>query len=313
MPSYFVGCFFQWYLNGWVCYLLMAAPFYASADFTDSDAGAGEQGLESLSEFVNVRVALDNLLLATSNFIERDTGDYLMKIRDFKKCLKNLCLVENLNLLNGFLKPEEENTNVATLIELGNTLVKEDFNPFSSDIFKNILIDLSGNNSDYYEDIGCDYDVFSKALLNLNKIYLKSLDELSRADGNLNEAFKNIKFTFSKINTILDLEVNDATADVFVSLSKYIHTTFSKYNLKELFDQFINSRRKYIHYHALIKANRATDTESGPLCSICLTETISHVLIGCGHTYCDGCSKKQLSFCYICRCKIRERMRIYLN
>jgi len=291
----------------------MAAPFYASAEFTDSDAGAGEQGLESLSEFVNVRVALENLLTATSNFIERDTGDYLNQIKDFKRGLKNLCLIENLNLLNGFLKPEEEDNNVLSLIELGNSLAKDDFNSFSSDIFKNILIDLSGNNMDYNDDIGCDYDVFSKALLNLNKIYLKSLDELFRADGDLNEAFKNIKFTFAKINTILDLEVNDATSDVFVSLSKYIHTTFSKYDLKGLFDRFINSRRKFIHYRALIAASRAKDLQEGPLCSICLVESISHALVGCGHTYCDGCSKKQLSNCYICRCKIRERIRIYLN
>ena len=113
----------------------MAAPFYASAEFTDSDAGAGEQGLESLSEFVNVRVALENLLVATSNFIERDTGDYLTQIREFKRGLKNLCLVENLNLLNGFIKAEGEDKNVASLIELGNTLANDEFNPFSSDIF----------------------------------------------------------------------------------------------------------------------------------------------------------------------------------
>jgi len=292
----------------------MAAPFYASADFVDSDAGSGDQSIDVISENVNVRVALENLLTATSNFIQKDTEDYLTKIKEFKNHLKNLCTIENLKLLEGFVKPESEEPNVATLIQLGNSLTTDDFNPYSQNILTNILVDLSGNNMEYSDDIGCDYDTFSNSLLLVNKIYLKSLDELFRADGDLHDAFEKIKQGLAKINTILNLDVNDATSEMYVSLSKYIHSTFSKYNLKGLFDKFINSRRRFIHYRALIVAKAAPHIkDSDPLCSICLSESVTHVLVGCGHTYCGDCSKKQILHCYICRCRIRERIRIYLN
>ena len=292
----------------------MAAPFYASADFIDSDAGSGDQTIETMPEIVNVRVALENLLTATSNFIERDTEDYFTKIKEFKNNLKNLCVVENLKLLEGFVKPETDDANVINLLKLSNSLCAEDFNPYATDVLKNIMIDLSGANMNYNDELGCDYDTFKNSLLSLNRIYLKSLDELFRADGDLNDAFIKIKAIFSKVNTILNLELNDATPEVYISLSKYIHATFSKYDLKGLFDKFINSRRRFIHYRGLLVSRDSTEIkESGPLCSICLNESVTHALVGCGHTYCNDCSRKQLLNCYICRCKIRERIRIYLN
>jgi hypothetical protein len=292
----------------------MATSFYASAEFIDSDAGSGDQTIEPMAEIVDLRVALDNVLTATSNFIENDTEDYLAKIREFKNNLKNLCILENLKLLDDFVKPDKEDSTVAKLLSLSNSLSSEEFNPYSTDIIKNILIDLSGANTHYNDDLGCDYDTFKNSLMNLNKNYLKSLDELFRADGDLNDTFNKIETTCIKINRILNLELNDASSELYVSLSKYIHSTFSKFDLKGLFDKFINSRRKFMHFRALILAREsAVIKESGPLCSICLNESVTHALVSCGHTYCNDCSKKQILHCYICRCGIRERIKIYLN
>ena len=288
--------------------------YYASAEFTDSDAGAGEGKIESLSEFVNIDVAIDNLVQATSNIVERSTDGYFNKLKDFRYNLQKLCTVENLKLLDEFLDPEREDKNIITLIDMGKKLNNELYNSSSAEIFKNLIIDTSGSIVEYKDDIGCDYDVFFNAIHRLNEIYKNSLEELFQADRNLNSAIEGIQFTFKKVNLILDLDINDATSDIYVSLSKYIVATFSNLRLKELFDKFIAAKRKFIHYRLLLSSNNSIKADNNaPLCSICISEVVTHALVGCGHTYCMKCSRKQLSQCYICRCKIKDRVKIYFG
>ena len=291
---------------------VMSQNHFASADFNDSDAGAGGLVLETtLIEFIKVDEAIKNLLAVTSNVIETNTDVYLNDLQEFKTNLRKLCGAENLKLLEFMLKPETNN--IKNIIELGTLLSCPNFNPFSKDILSGLSIDISGSDTNFKNEIGSSLENLDELLMNLNKFYLQSMNDLFLADKNLNEAYANINHNFKRIDMIMGLDINESTLEMYASLAKYIHSSMSKFKLKEFVTEFIEARKKFIYYRSLIKSRQVTAADNTPLCSICLLKEISHVLIGCGHTYCDDCSKKQLSFCYICRCKIDSRMKIYLS
>jgi len=296
-----------------VLFLIIYMSQYAAADFTDGDAGTGDSSIENLSEFIKIDTAIENLMTATCNMLEKTTDDYMSSIKLYRQNLQKLCCAENLKLLDDFCKEDAEEHTIKTVLDLGKLLENVNFNPSSTDIFKNLVIDLSGSNVDLDDELGCDYVVFEKILSNLKDLYLNSLEQLFQADERLNKALEGVRYTFQKVNSILNLELNDSSIELYGSLAKYIHSTISKYNLKMAFDEFIRIRRKFIHYRVLLNSKNVINTEHSPLCSICLDKSVSHVLVGCGHTFCTDCTRKQLHNCYICRCKILQRMKIYLS
>lgn len=290
----------------------MAQNIFASADFNDSDAGAGGLVIEyTLLDYIKIDEAIKNLISVTSNVIESNTDVYLNDLQNYRENLRKLCCAENLKLLEFMLKPETNN--IKNMINLGSLLSNPHFNPFSKEIFTDIGIDISGSEIDFKNEIGTSLENLDELLMNLNKKYTQAINELFIADTNLNEAYSNINQNLKKIDLIIGLDINESTPEMYCSLAKYIHSSMGKFNLKALVTEFMNARKKFIYYRALIKSRQATASDNIPLCSICLASEISHVLLNCGHTYCEDCSKKQLSFCYICRCKIDGRMKIYLT
>lgn len=293
----------------------MSQPFYASADFTDGDIGSADNSLESIRDFINLDEAIENLLVASTNKIEGSIDTYINSIREYKRILQRLCCAENLKLLGDFFDPKTEDNKIADIYSLANILTNPNFNPSSSDIFRNIIVDISGNSEDQEikDELGYEYEIVESAISKINDLYLKSLEELFTADKKLHASLDAVRYTFKNVDTILKLEINESTFEMYSVLTKYIHTTIQKHNLKDHFDGFLKARRKFIKYRVLLNAKNVANIETKVTCSICLDNPVSHVLIGCGHTFCSECTKKHSSICYICRSKIRERVKIYFS
>jgi hypothetical protein len=292
----------------------LALGNYANADFTDSDAGAGGSNLESLQGFVDIRAAINNLIDSTSNIVESTMDDYRKKLDAQRSGLRLLCSAENLVFFDKFLKPDEEQVHLKAAIELSSTLTKGNFNPSSRDFFKDLNIDLSGNNIDINEELGCNYDELNVTMSKINELYHTCVSDLFMCDATLDSNIKSVERLLKQVNTVLILEENDTSSELYASLSKYIHETFNKINLADSFNNFIKARRKFIKYKNLLGLKYAAEVPEGvPACNICMDFPISMALVGCGHTFCNGCGMKQLVNCYICRCRIQQRLRLYFN
>jgi hypothetical protein len=288
------------------------AALFASADFLDNDAGAGgEQKVENLPEYRDIKIVMENLLQLTINMTEN--GVSKKNILAHKNDLKRLMSVENLSLIESFLIPTEKNDSYNKILQISETLSNEMFNPYSKGVFDLLSIDISGTNTDFVENIGISYEVFSTALDNLNSGYRECLTNLFCADFELRSAINTVENLIKKVNIISNLEVNETTTELLGATAKYIHKTVENIKLYDLFHKFINARKTFISYRNLLQIRTASDTvETDPVCSICMTDPIKQVSVPCGHAFCDKCISRQHA-CYICRCKIDKKIRLFLN
>ena len=49
------------------------------------------------------------------------------------------------------------------------------------------------------------------------------------------------------------------------------------------------------------------------LCSICLTNKINVCINPCGHTFCDKCTDHMKSSCYMCKCNVSNKVKLFLS
>ena len=49
-------------------------------------------------------------------------------------------------------------------------------------------------------------------------------------------------------------------------------------------------------------------------CPVCMVTSPTHVLLGCGHAFCQECSERQLgrNRCYVCRARVESIVRVFI-
>jgi hypothetical protein len=89
---------------------------------------------------------------------------------------------------------------------------------------------------------------------------------------------------------------------------------YKENDIEESYKLFIESYRRFVILKEMMTIHRVTDLlDKEPLCSICMSEAVTHTISPCGHTFCGTCAKRQTVQCYMCRTSIRERIRIYFG
>jgi hypothetical protein len=139
-------------------------------------------------------------------------------------------------------------------------------------------------------------------------------EEVLRLETVLYEKMDLLDKLNSRMSLIVGLKTNDALPELINSFTKYADTVFSTSKIEETYKEFVEAYKKWNVCRQIITmhSNFKTDTTE-PQCSICLTESISHAIVPCGHTFCANCVKKQNTTCYICRGTIRERIKLFFT
>jgi len=289
-----------------------ALQLFASANFLDNDAGAGgNEKIEQMPEYRNIKTFLENLIQLTIN---RDEDEKTKKTtQQIKNDIKKLMCVENLSLIETFLKPVEDGESYNKLLKISEQLTDEMFNAYSNGLFDSLKTDISGIDAEFEKTIGLSYDVLNASLSKLNITYKDTLYDLFDADNNIKLAVNIIENLIKQVNIISNLETNCASEQLLKSTAKYIHATMQDIDLNALFNKYIFARRKFVAYRNLLQIrNSISNVENEPICTICMSEPIKQVSVPCGHAFCNTCMGKQYS-CYICRCRIERKIRLFLN
>lgn len=131
-----------------------------------------------------------------------------------------------------------------------------------------------------------------------NVDFLKKIIQIKEKIIEMTKELKILQKQEKEINCTID---KHNSVDPFVNKNIYIEN-----EIKSL-------SSKITLYRNIIKDNE----ESKPydsLCSICQTDSITHCINPCGHTYCSECVSrlKEGSSCYICRKTVTSKIKMYI-
>lgn len=144
--------------------------------------------------------------------------------------------------------------------------------------------------------------------------YVGILKELFEVDERIHQKMEQIAAMETSLENLeLTSTAGEECAELQKAILSYVRALYREKQIEEDYVQFmtlytkINALRNVLLPQVVLRQ----DNEGGPLCSICVTEKICGVLLPCGHTFCNNCTARQRSQCYVCRTSVKERHRIH--
>lgn len=144
--------------------------------------------------------------------------------------------------------------------------------------------------------------------------YRQTGEDILRLDATLKQRLDVMNRSQQVLVSLLELPVNEATQQLTQSTEAFLSKVYEKNTMEDTYQALIEAYRRFAALREIVQFLRHTETvDKEPLCSICLNESVAFALSPCGHTFCQTCSKRQMTICYVCRQNIRERVRIYFG
>lgn len=155
---------------------------------------------------------------------------------------------------------------------------------------------------------------FQEATSFLLESFRESGEEIVRQDALLQSRLDTFDKVQARVSALAELQVNEELNQLIEATHIYLEKIFRRNEIEECYTAMIAAYRKFLLLRDILVSRRIVETTiSEPLCSICFSDTIQYVLNPCGHSFCTGCVKRQISQCYICRQNVKDRVKIYIG
>lgn len=145
--------------------------------------------------------------------------------------------------------------------------------------------------------------------------YQATIRRLFELNEVLETKITKIELLQKRLLALSDLDVPTAeTSQLNAAIYSYLEECYKKWGLEHDYVSFCTTFAEFTAYRSvLLPLQAASDTHGSPICSICTMERVTLALNPCGHVFCNSCGQKQRSQCYICRCTVSSRLRIYFS
>jgi Zinc finger, C3HC4 type (RING finger) len=284
----------------------LGTNLFASANFLDNDAGASDEQFLNLVGGIQIDTVIENLLESIMNMIEDEEIDTNTKLRDLRIKFLEFASKGYNTAIEEIIKPLDENGTVIQMKDVLDSLNRVDFNPSSQGHFRDLLIDISGSNNDYSD--------LEERIIAVTEQYKVAYVALFDADKEVREITSKFKLMAKKIDDFMNLESNSASLDMYKSFANYLIIYFKNTNLLEKFNKYVRAYKDFTQLRKLLKVSSiSSNNDTLPLCSICISHSVTYTLNPCGHTFCHSCAHKQIGHCFICRTKITNRLKLYFS
>lgn len=163
------------------------------------------------------------------------------------------------------------------------------------------------------DELGFDLSKTSDRIARLVKHYDKLLENAFRADDVLTKKIADLEAYAARLEAVAAIdETLPSSAALQAAIARHTEELRAARNIDADREALIANHAKVAKIRDAFAPVLGTVRES-PACTICLKQSISHVLIPCGHLFCATCAKKQHNQCYVCRTTIKERHKVYFS
>jgi hypothetical protein len=242
--------------------------------------------------------------------------------RLWKKHLREMMKKEDEKLLGFLTQTPSENSLIGPVETLLKRYTMRNIIDVSSLKSMDQVLDSVTGLSTIQSEI--DDTLKQKGPSNLNEIkeQISSLIHIYQENGTLLFESENLlKQKLEKIDTIqrsisqvLYLQENSAMPSMISSIETYLTVSFEENEIEKNYKDvlFLYNKHNKLRESIATFVSLKTMTHE-PLCPICIEDSVEMAITPCGHTFCGKCVKKMPYDCYMCRGKIRERLKIYFS
>ena len=304
---------------------------YASANFLDAEAerpeGFSDTALIPIGDGTgNVTLTVRNLLRKHTSEI-RDAAQISLSgsigganvVPSYRRKLREFFLRNQQTIFQFLEQPIKDIPVVSAYNTIMNRFGSVDFSMASVPIKDlPLTLDISGETvlSEVEEKLGFNLATFTENLGRFLQTLADVTDEIMRLEGSLKQKTEAIDKLVHNVQGVLTLgSKNPAYEAVIKSTEDYIKAAITENALEATYNSLIGEYKKL---HLLREAFLGARLVAGaaatePLCSVCISESVNYTFTPCGHTFCQGCMRKQSIQCFICRQVIRERVKLYFS
>ena len=152
-------------------------------------------------------------------------------------------------------------------------------------------------------------------LRRIMELYRNTAVSLMKAEEALKTRCESLEKLSAHLLLVSSLPDSESYADLLQANQRYLEDIFQKTKIKEGYDDMISLYKKWLVCREVITASvPSTAVNGSPLCSICLTEGVTHAMVPCGHTFCQTCTAmRQPINCYVCRKGITQMIRLFFT
>lgn len=296
---------------------------YSPADFVDAE------DMRPTSAYLDVvgngtttpyTTAINGVLRKHIDEMKHKSAASVMLPSGWKKRLREFMSQKNTDLLDFLKLSIPSNPTLSKGDAILRKFAATSYNPNHSSL-RDLVLDVSG------EDIVMEINAVLMSLKKDDGIkdyiaatqyiftqYREAGEEAMRQEGALKSKLEFLDKSSTRLASIVDMDPTEKYQPLLEATESYIGTLFEKHQIEATYKAFIGAYRKFVALRDVILMTRAiTAYENEPLCTICLQDGVSSVLVPCGHTFCDTCVKRQNGICFICRTQIREKIRMFFG
>jgi len=236
---------------------------------------------------------------------------------NWRKRLREMMIKQNETVLGFLYKPATEHFIVGPVEQaLRRYAVRQDIDVNALRSFKSLL-DISGSVSEEIEQCiakkGTSNALQVRGQMHaLIELYKDTGDKLLECENQLKLRLDKMDSVQRRVSTVIELQTNDATPDLVVSLEQYLKVSFRDMSIEPIYKNLLYLYQKHITLREAIQIFK-TGSQSEPLCPICITESVGMAITPCGHTFCQTCARRMVNECGVCRGRIKERMKLYFS
>jgi hypothetical protein len=302
----------------------MAIMEYAPADFPDSeDTRPPESYLDSGSQSpatIYSSVINNALQRHVRETRDRHTGPVNYQ-NNWKKKIRDVFLQGNETTLAFLTKTTGSHPTIGQVENLIRRFSRNEVLGQPNQLLKDLVGDLSGVDAtsflaDRLRGKLQENPIQSLAdqVRELYEVYRELMEKIAVVDMRLRQKLNILDKVQPRLVMLLELGVNETTTELQAQIETYLTSVYQENCPEPEYKELLILYKKLLTVRDLVQLLRlSAGHEKEPICGICLNDVVTHVLVPCGHTYCDSCVRRQARQCFVCRQGASQAIRVFFT
>jgi hypothetical protein len=302
----------------------MAIMEYAPADFPDSeDTRPPESYLDSGSQSPATIYSsvINNALQRQVRDIRDRHTPFINYGNNWKKKVRDIFLQGNETVLSFLTKTTGSHPTIGQIETLIRRFSRNEVAGQPNQILRDLVADLSGVDTHSFlaerltnKVKESSQQTLAEQVREVYELYRELMEQIAQVDGRIRQKLTVLDKVQPRLIMLLELDVNQTTTDLQANIEAYLTSVYEKNNPEADYKELLVLYKKLVAVRDLVNLLRVSaGPEKEPICGICLNDAVTHVLVPCGHTYCDSCVRRQARQCFVCRQGASQAIRVFFT